>query len=788
MTLNLPHLKTPSIFVILGATGDLAKRKIIPALWRLFEENLLPEKCLIVAFADTDFSQEDFKKYLEERLGEKAKKAEADKLNFFLSRFYYLTGKFENEKSFRELVGILKKKEGEWAICSNKVFFLAAIPSFYEVIFTNLAKVKLNIPCGGELGWTRILIEKPFGRSLKTSRQLQKLLSKNFKEEQIYRIEHYLAKELVQGITNFRFSNNLFEHSWNNSLIEKIEIRLLETIGVEERGAFYDSVGALIDVGQNHLLEMLALITMKFPISLDAETIRKSRAEILEKLKPWDKKSIVKNTYRAQYEGYLDIEGVKKKSTKETFFALKTEIEDFQWRGVPVIIEAGKKCEKAQKEIVVTMKDPEKCFHCLSGNHIQNKVIFQIEPQNQIIIKFWTRKPGFQTSLEERSFSFFLYEKEEKAPYVEEYAKLFYEAMAGDQTDFASKEEVEALWKFADPVVEAWEKNLVPLSAYKQRETPKVDFAEKEEIKIIPLMKKEIAIVGLGKMGANIARRLMERGWRVAGYDQNKALTKNLEKEGLGIAHSSDELLGKFSLPRLIWLMLPAGKAVDEFLYGKEGIVKLLSKGDIIIDGGNSFYKDSAARFKKLKEDGIYFVDAGVSGGPEGARKGTALMVGGEKKIFEKLEPLFFDLAKENGCQFFDSPGAGHFVKMIHNGIEYGMMQAIAEGFNILKKSPYRLDLKKVAEIYSNGSVIESRLVAWLKDAFEAYGDDLKKVSGKVGATGEGEWTVKTAKEMKLRAKVIEEALKFRKNSQRNPDYAGKVLSALRNQFGGHKV
>ncbi|MBI4136480.1 6-phosphogluconate dehydrogenase (decarboxylating), partial [Candidatus Roizmanbacteria bacterium] len=214
----------------------------------------------------------------------------------------------------------------------------------------------------------------------------------------------------------------------------------------------------------------------------------------------------------------------------------------------------------------------------------------------------------------------------------------------------------------------------------------------------------------------------------------------------------------------------------------------IVGEGDILIDAGNSFYKDSIRRSKQLAKRGIRFVDAGTSGGPGGARNGACLMVGGERKTFEYLKPLFDAMAVRGGVQFFEGAGAGHFVKMIHNGIEYGMMQAIAEGFTVLKKSSYKLDLTRVTDIYNHGSVIESRLVTWLKEAYELHGEDLKNISGSVAHSGEGEWTVKTAKKLSVVTKIIEEALKFRISSEKNPSYTGKILSALRGQFGGHSV
>lgn len=301
------------------------------------------------------------------------------------------------------------------------------------------------------------------------------------------------------------------------------------------------------------------------------------------------------------------------------------------------------------------------------------------------------------------------------------------------------------------------------------------------------LKNKTIGIIGLGKMGRGMGERLLEKGWRIAVYDKSRKARKALAKKGALEAKTFSDLTSNLPLPRVIWLMVPA-PVVEEVLFEKNGIVRFLSRGDFIIDGGNSFYLDSKRRQKKFSLKGIRFVDVGVSGGPKGARRGACLMVGGMKKDFERLKPLFNDLSVEGGVQFFPGAGAGHFVKMVHNGIEYGMMQAIAEGFNLLKKSRYKIDLKKAAEIYSRGSVIESRLIRWLKKAFEKHGQSLKGVSGTVGHTGEGEWTIKTAKKMGVPVKVIEEAFLFRIGSEKKPSYTGKILSALREQFGGHSI
>ncbi|MFA6408286.1 MAG: decarboxylating 6-phosphogluconate dehydrogenase [Candidatus Paceibacterota bacterium] len=300
--------------------------------------------------------------------------------------------------------------------------------------------------------------------------------------------------------------------------------------------------------------------------------------------------------------------------------------------------------------------------------------------------------------------------------------------------------------------------------------------------------KKMIGIVGLGKMGAGIARQLHEKGWNVCGYNRSAPTRATLAQEGIETVATLEELVERIPVPRTIWLMVPAKKPTHEMLFGKVGLATLLAKGDSVIDGGNSFYKDSVVNGKKLAKYGIKFMDVGFSGGPSGARNGGCLMIGGDATLFNKYETLFKDLSRPGAYKFFKGVGAGHFVKMVHNGIEYGMMQALAEGFAVLKKSPYKLDLTRVAEIYNNGSVIESRLVGWMKGAFETYGADLKKVSGTVAHTGEGQWTVQIAKSLKVPAQVIGASFKFRVDSVKKQSYTGKLLSALRNQFGGHAV
>ncbi|MBI2113213.1 MAG: decarboxylating 6-phosphogluconate dehydrogenase [Candidatus Wildermuthbacteria bacterium] len=289
-------------------------------------------------------------------------------------------------------------------------------------------------------------------------------------------------------------------------------------------------------------------------------------------------------------------------------------------------------------------------------------------------------------------------------------------------------------------------------------------------------MHKQIGFIGLGKMGMPMSQRLREKGWDVVGFDIDLKVSE---------VSSIKELVEKLFPPRIVFLMLPSGKPVETAV---AEMALLLQKGDIVIDGGNSFYKDSLARARNLEQKGVVFLDAGISGGPVSIGMGKfAIMVGGKEDAYARAKEVFDDLS-DTSSVYMGSSGSGHFTKMIHNGIEYGMMQSLAEGFTILKHSPFGISLEKAARAYGSNSIISSRLVDWLLQGFEQYGEDLEQVSGTVAHTGEGEWTVKTAQELGVDAPVIKEAFLFRVESAKKQSYAGKILSMLRSVFGGHSI
>lgn len=294
----------------------------------------------------------------------------------------------------------------------------------------------------------------------------------------------------------------------------------------------------------------------------------------------------------------------------------------------------------------------------------------------------------------------------------------------------------------------------------------------------------KIGYVGLGKMGKNQVLRLREHNIDVVAYNRSDGAYAEIESAGAETSADLSDLVSKLESPRTVWLMVPH-TAVDGVL---SELVPLLSSGDTVIDGGNSNYKESMRRHDELKSKEINFIDVGVSGGPGGARDGACLMYGGDKDLCAQYEELYKAMAADGAYQYMGKAGAGHFTKMVHNGIEYGMMQAIAEGFEVLKKSDFDLSMSDAASIYDNQSVIESRLVNWALEGFEKYGEDLEEISSTVSHSGEGQWTVDAAKEMNVPVPIIEGSLDFRKQSEANPSYTGKMLSMLRNMFGGHKA
>lgn len=294
----------------------------------------------------------------------------------------------------------------------------------------------------------------------------------------------------------------------------------------------------------------------------------------------------------------------------------------------------------------------------------------------------------------------------------------------------------------------------------------------------------KIGLIGLGKMGYNLALNMTNKGHEVVAHDVSEEAMNKIASEGVETAASFEEMISKLPTPKIVWLMVPAGDITEDVM---NRVSSLLSEQDIIIDGGNANYKDTLRRGNDLKEKGIYLIDSGTSGGMDGARDGVCTMIGGDKEAFDQVEKLFQDISVENGYLYTGKSGSGHFLKMVHNGIEYGMMQAIAEGYEILEKSDFDYDYEEVSRVWNNGSVIRSWLIELMQNAFSKDAK-LDSLRGVMNSSGEGKWTVETALDLQAVAPVITLSQIMRYRSQENDTFSGKVVATLRNEFGGHDV
>jgi glucose-6-phosphate 1-dehydrogenase len=454
---------TPTTFVIFGATGDLSLRKLFPALFDLFRKDKLPHTFAIVGVARRPFTDEAFQTLVREAVG-KEKGSTAD-FNAFVSTVSYAQGYFDDASSYRSLAGYLEKKDALLGGCTNKLFHLAVHPEFYQTILKNLSSSGLTIPCGGEKGWTRVLVEKPFGRDRETAERLDLLLGSLFKEEQIFRIDHYLAKEALQNILAFRFSNSIFEPLWNSKYIESIRISLFEKSLVESRGDFYDTVGALRDVGQNHLLQMLALMTMEEPKNLVSKDIRLSRARALKLLQSIPISALPSRVVRAQYQGFREELGVGRDSNTETYFFAEARLKGSRWKGVPIYIESGKAMNDSRASITVRFKKGK----ILHEHDEANVLTFLIQPKEAIEIKFFAKRPGFGIQVEPKVLSF-NYGDGLSDEIPDAYQRVLYDAIRGDQMLFASTEEIKNSWNFITPILKHWQK--LPLLTYEKGADP----------------------------------------------------------------------------------------------------------------------------------------------------------------------------------------------------------------------------------------------------------------------------------------------------------------------------
>lgn len=443
--------------VIFGASGDLTHRKLIPALYNLYKIGRLSENFSVLGVARSDLNDETFREKMREALIHN-EETTPETLDAFCSHLYYQAVNTSDAQDYGKLVPRLDELHDKYQTCGNTLYYMSTPPSLYGVIPECLAAHGLNTE---EYGWKRIIVEKPFGYDEKTAQALDVQIHRFFEEHQIYRIDHYLGKETVQNLLVLRFSNGWFEPLWNRNFIDYVEITGAESIGVEERGGYYDGSGAMRDMFQNHLLQVLAMVAMEPPAIINANSMRDEVAKVMHSLRPLTAEDMEHNLVLGQYtaaeingkmeNGYLEEKGVPTDSRTETYIALRCEIENWRWAGVPFYVRTGKRLPARVTEIVIHFKTtPHPVF---SQNAPENKLIIRIQPDEAISMRFGLKKPGAGFEAKEVSMDF-RYADLAGAQVLTAYERLLLDAMKGDATLFARTDAVHAAWKFVQPILD----------------------------------------------------------------------------------------------------------------------------------------------------------------------------------------------------------------------------------------------------------------------------------------------------------------------------------------------
>jgi glucose-6-phosphate 1-dehydrogenase len=456
------------IIVIFGASGDLTSRKLIPAIFSMKTQKIMPEKYAILGVGRTKITTGQFRQKMSEAIISFSEEKKPDKnlITAFVKDLFYLSMGNSYKTGFTALKSFLQKTDEKFRIGGNYIFYMATPPSMYEVIAVNLANAGLS---DQQNGFRRIIIEKPFGYDLESGRKLNRKLHELISEDQIYRIDHYLGKETVQNLLVTRFANGMFEPLWNRNYIHRIEITSAESLGVEERGGYYDTSGALRDMVQNHLLQMVGLTAMEPPSSLDADAIRNEVLKVFQSLQPISEEDVPKQVIRGQYTGslirgecitgYRYEKGVSPESRTETYVAIKFFINNWRWGGVPFYIRTGKRLPTRVTEIVIHFKQtPHHLFQRESGKLSANQLIIRIQPDEGILLKFDMKEPGAGFNVKNVNMDFH-YKDLANIRVPSAYERLLYDVMLGDSTLFSRDDEVETAWKFLEPIQKAWANN-----------------------------------------------------------------------------------------------------------------------------------------------------------------------------------------------------------------------------------------------------------------------------------------------------------------------------------------
>ena len=455
----------PCCIVIFGATGDLTHRKLIPALYNLAADGELPPAVNVVGFARRPKTDEEFRRELDEATRKFSRQAMRDEIwKTFAQSIFYHQSEFADEAGYKSLAQRLDKIDQERATRGNRLFYLAVAPDQFEPIVKNLKAAGLNRAPEGS--WARVVVEKPFGVDLASARELNRIVRNSFSEEQTYRIDHFLGKETAQNILVLRFANAIFEPLWNTRYIDHMQITAAETLGVEGRAGYYDHAGALRDMVQNHLLQLLCLVAMEAPTDLSANSIRDEKVKVVRSLRRIIGEQVGLNAVRGQYAAgaingkpvaaYREEKGVDPNSMTETYVALRLHIDNWRWADVPIFLRVGKRLPKSGTEISVHFKRaPSVLFNKESLALDQNVLVIRIQPDEGISLRMQAKIPGTSLRVEPVKMDFHYGTSFGKAS-PEAYERLLLDAMSGDATLFARRDEVEEAWAFIDPIEEAW--------------------------------------------------------------------------------------------------------------------------------------------------------------------------------------------------------------------------------------------------------------------------------------------------------------------------------------------